>query len=699
MKIKHAKRSLALLLAFMLTFSMLIGLSATTLADGDVVINILHTNDVHGRFYADANNSAMIGIDKVAAIRSETPNSILVDAGDALHGLPLVNQSEGMNAVKLMVAAGYTVMTPGNHEFNYGFARLTELAAVAAEGGLDLISSNIYDEDGNAFLDTTKIVEIEGVKVGFFGLTTLTTPDITIDSSALDFRAYKASAESAIAELRSAGAQVIVGLAHVTRSEIEDLIGELADKPDIILEGHDHTLGSTEIGGVVVASTGEYQENLGIVTVTVGAGGEITDITAGVISRADTAEIEGDADVKEIAEEMKAELAVENSKVVATSEIALSHDRGSDDGAAIGVRNSEQALGNLVADAMRLVSGSDVALTNGGGLRATIKVGDLTLGDIREVLPFGNWLTVIEISAADLYTALQSGLSRLPATNGGFPQISGMDVVYDLSASSGRVISITIDGEVLDRNDKATTFTLATNNFLALGRDGYDVFGDLEIVAEFGSLDDILIQHIAGNLGGTITAENTKIDGRLAERPGATFVAGVDLAISEGLVPANMQRQYIRTTTRLEFAQLAVLLYETWTGEEIEVGDNPFTDTEDVNAIKAFAIKVTTGQGDGSIFNPDGTLTRQQAATMLERLARALGQPLPAEAPVFTDSNRIAGFAINAVGAVQAAGIMTGISGGRFDPLGSYSRQQSIITIARLFEKLEVVEEAPDLAA
>lgn len=689
---------MTLLLALSMVFSMLIGLSGTTLAEGEIEINILHTNDVHGRFYADANNTGMIGIDKVTTIKNNTPNSILVDAGDAVHGLPLVNESTGMNAIELMVAAGYSVMTPGNHEFNYGFERFKELVEAATDGGLEIVSSNIYTGDGDALLPTSTIVEVEGIKIGFFGLTTLTTPNISLGAMELDFKAYKASAESAIAELRSDGAQVIVGLAHFTRTEIVELVKALDDKPDLILEGHDHTAGSVTEDGVVIASTGEYQNNLGLVTITIDESGTISNITAGLMSKADVEaeEIEGDAEVKKMAEEMTAEIEQINSKVVAASEVALSHDRGTDDGALLGLRNSEQALGNLVADSMRIISGADVALMNGGGVRAAVKVGDLTLGDIRSILPFGNWLTVIEISAAQIYTAMDSGLSKLPLTDGRFPQISGMEVVYALS-DSNRIVSIKVGGVAIDRNDTTTKFKLATNQFLALGMDGYTVFGDLPIVAEFGTLDDILIEYIADYLDGTITAENTKIDGRTSERPGAAFVEGVAAAIGAGLVPENMQRHYNRTTTRLEFARLAVLFYETVTGEEIETGDNPFTDTEDENAIKAFAIGVTTGVGDGTLFNEDGTLTRQQAATMLNRLAEALEQPFPASAPVFTDNNRIAGWAINAVGAVQAAEIMQGVGGGRFDPLGSYSRQQSILTIARMFAALE--EADGDIAA
>jgi hypothetical protein len=147
-----------------------------------------------------------------------------------------------------------------------------------------------------------------------------------------------------------------------------------------------------------------------------------------------------------------------------------------------------------------------------------------------------------------------------------------------------------------------------------------------------------------------------------------------------------LQTKYTQTITRAEFAALAVTMYEKMTGKTIATGRNPFTDTNDINAIKAAAIGVTTGTGDGSTFSPRVQLTREQAATMLSRLADALDQPLTRRDTTFADRGSIAAWATGAVGQVQAAGIMGGTGNNMFSPGGSYTREQSIATLVRLYD-------------
>jgi 2',3'-cyclic-nucleotide 2'-phosphodiesterase (5'-nucleotidase family) len=670
-----------------MVFSMLIGIQITVLADGETVINILHTNDIHGRLFGVGSS---VGIDKVAEIRASTPNAILVDAGDAFDGRPLVNLEQGINAVRLMVAAGYRVMAPGNHDFNFGSDRLLELAGIAADGGLEIVSANVFHkETGNPFLPATTTVDIDGVKVGFFGLTTITTPVVThpLNVATLEFRAYKQAAESAIAALRGQGAQVIIALAHFACEDIQALIEELDDKPDVVIEGHDHHLGSKTVGDVLIAGAGQYLENLGQVSITVSASGEVTDKVAILIPVADTEEIEGNPEVRAIAEEVLAEVEAQMSEVFAVSEVFFSSARGDNEGL-LGVRNSEQPIGNLIADAMRVIGETDIALMNGGGIREDLSVGDLTKGGILSMLPFGNYLVIVEVTPAIIFEVMEHALAPLPNVTGGFPHFSGMRVVYTLAGSGDKVVSIEIDGKLLDRDDDETVFTMGIHDFMAAGGDGFAMLEDMDTVAELGTLEVIVIQYITEALNGVITAENVKVDGRLTEIPARWAIEEIAAAIEAGLVPARMQSRYNQPTTRAEFAELAVILYELVTGEEIE-DRVEFDDTDDVNVQKAAAIGVVTGVSPG-VFRPDGTLQRQQAATMLARLAEALEMPFPAEAPVFTDNSLIAEYALGAVGAVQAAEVMSGMPDGSFAPRASYQRQQSIATILRLFSLVSV---------
>ena len=176
--------------------------------------------------------------------------------------------------------------------------------------------------------------------------------------------------------------------------------------------------------------------------------------------------------------------------------------------------------------------------------------------------------------------------------------------------------------------------------------------------------------------------------GPSVETPSSWAVEQVSAAIAANLVPENLQSKYTQATTRAEFASLAVTLYETVTGNAIETGNNPFTDTSDINAIKAAAIGVTTGTTE-TTFSPDANLTREQAATMLSRLANAMEKPLPQQVSTFNDNASIATYAFEAVGQMQVTEIMGGVGDNTFSPKSPYTREQSIMTIWRLFEIVE----------
>ena len=348
----------------------------------------------------------------------------------------------------------------------------------------------------------------------------LSAPTTTnpVDVESLEFKAYKESSENVIAELKNNGADIIVALAHVSRVEVEELIAALDEKPDIILDGHDHILNSTVVDGVLIAQVGQYQENLGQVSITINSNGEIVEKTANIITKADTAEIAGDADVKALAEAMKQTVLELYGEVVAMSEVFLSSGRGTDDGQTLGLRNSEQPLGNLVTDAMRVIGNADIAIINGGSIRADIQEGEITKGMINSIMPFGNVLFIKEATPKALKEMMENGLKFAPVTDGRFPQISGMSVLYDQSDSAGeKVISITIHGKDLDLTDDTTIYKLATTDFMAQGGDEYTAIQALQTVAEMGSLDEIFEEYITSLPNKTITADDAKIEGRIKE--------------------------------------------------------------------------------------------------------------------------------------------------------------------------------------
>lgn len=462
----------------------------------------------------------MIGIDKIAAIKKATRNALLVDAGDTLHGLPIANTTQGSNIIELMNLAGYDVMTPGNHDFNYGSDKLKEYAE-AGTTRFNIISSNIVNKaDGSLWLPSTAIKTINGIKIGFFGLTTTDTTIMTNPSnvSSLEFEGYLSSARKAIDNLKAEDVDVIIGLTHISRPFVKELAKHLAGDVDVIIDGHDHLSTKDSESGVLIAGSGQYEENLGSISLILNQDKDIIQKDAKLIQKADTENIIPDSDVKARASTMMELVNTLFSQKIGTSEVLLSSERGSFSGGQItnGVRNSEMPLGNLVADAIRSILEADLAITNGGGLRADIKIGDITAGTLNSVLPFGNYGVIKEVTAKQLKAILEHGLSDAPVPAGKFPQISGMRIEYNPNAPVGsKVTKITVGNTIINLNDATTKYKLATNDFMANGGDGYTAIKELKTLIEGDSLDVVLEKYVKSHPGVKITKAYENIQGRI----------------------------------------------------------------------------------------------------------------------------------------------------------------------------------------
>jgi len=488
--------------------------AATVFAQEDPTVTILHTNDVHGRFLP---SGTAIGICTIATILEETPNAILVDAGDTFHGIPFATINRGMDVVNLMSAAGYSLFTPGNHDFNFGQDRLLELEAAAA---FDFISANVY-RGGTLLFDAVAVREINGVTIGFFGLAHPSTYYLTNPTNivGITFADPVASARSAVAQLQELEVDVIVALAHMGSGARSDYrvdgwaitVAEEVDGIDIIIDGHSHNLHTNGlvVNDTVIAQAGDHGRNVGRVDITV-YDGEVT-IAAGYISREYAVEnFEPNAAVEAVIEEILAYQSEIMDIVVAYLPQTLYQ---------AAIRSEEMPLGNLIADAVLWTSGADIAFANGGGIRDILSAGYVTKGDIITVLPFGNYVVTVEVTPAILWEAMENGVSALPG-GGRFPQISGFSFTFAPEAEDGeRVQSLSVDGVELDRNDTETTFVLAINNFMAAGGDDYSMFVDLPVLLEFGNLDEILIEFI-----NYADLENLAVEGRIVavDAPEAT---------------------------------------------------------------------------------------------------------------------------------------------------------------------------------
>lgn len=474
--------------------------------DEEVMISIVHTNDTHARVEAGGYDG--MGFERVATIVSQieaaNPNTLVLDAGDAFHGQTIATLNEGESIVKIFNEIGYDAMTPGNHDFNYGKERLLELDEMAE---FPILAANVYYDDYSEFLPGYTVKEIDGVKVGIFGISTPETvyKSHPANTEGLEFFDPVIASKLMVAKLED-DVDVIVGLVHLGLDEssihTSRLVAENVEGIDLIVDGHSHTElpEGLMVGNTLIAQAGGYDNNVGIVDLVV-KNGMVTSKSARLINKEEAAELEPDPAITAIIAEVKEANDLITEEFVSENSIELVGEREF-------VRAGETNLGNLITDSMVEFTGADVALTNGGGIRASIPADDITVGDVITVLPFGNYVVTIDVTGAEIVEALEHGLSAYPETLGAFPHIAGMNVVFDPSQEVGsRVVEVTVGEEELDME---ATYSLATNDFLAAGGDDYTMFGDNEITALYPGLDEILIEYIK-----EYGTEGSPIEGRI----------------------------------------------------------------------------------------------------------------------------------------------------------------------------------------
>lgn len=453
-------------------------------------LTIVHTNDIHG-FYVegkyDGMGAAKIGA-YVDAVRAANTNTLFLDAGDALQGNNLVTLSEGEYGVQIMNMLGYDAMTIGNHEFDYGADRLLELEGLMT---FPLIAANIKYDDGTDFSTPYIIKEMDGFKVGIFGLATPETlykshPDNTVG---LVFEDPSVAAARMVAELGSQ-VDVIIALSHlgIEGDVSSKLLAETVTGIDLIIDGHSHSDldYGLEVNGTLIVQAGEKSKNLGVVKFDI-EDGKVISVYAYQYDKSEAAAGDEKQVILDLVTELKALNAIIENEVVAYSPVELNGERAF-------VRTGETNLGNMLTEALLDISGADIALTNGGGIRTSIDIGDVTKGEVLTVLPFGNTVRVIELTGADVIAAIENGIAKYPEANGGFPHIAGITVKFDSTKEAGsRVVEILVNGVLLD---ETTTYTLVTNDFLVAGGDGYKMFKGKKVVAEYGAMDEVLTDYM-----------------------------------------------------------------------------------------------------------------------------------------------------------------------------------------------------------
>lgn len=504
-----------------MSLSMIAGLAASTPtltaeAKEDLTgkLVVIHTNDMHGRYETDEKEGSL-GMSAVRALKgyyqSQGANVLLFDAGDFSQGTNLVNYYDGLDSVHFMNAAGYDAVTLGNHEFDFGFEELQKMAEVAE---FPILDANIISQETNEpCFDDNKVFEFKNMKVGVFGLDTPETqtssnPKNVKDVTFLDGAELYACAQTQVDALKAQGCDYIICLGHLGVDESSegrrsaDVVANVTGI-DLFIDGHSHTRidGGITINGTKIVSTGSYLEKIGVVVY------DGKNTNAKLIN--DLYSIGGCPEMDKFVKTFSDIVDEAYAGLFATTTNYLNGER------APGVRTFETNLGDFAADAYKYIAQTyvdennmnitiDGAIQNGGGIRASIQPGDISMNTLYSVFPFGNTISIVTLTGEQLLEALEASCHACPEASGAFPQVSGIvlsidttvpyaageqypESTYFAPANPGSRVTIeTVGGKAFDPK---ATYNIAVNNFMADGGDTYYVFTKAAKVIDTGVVD------------------------------------------------------------------------------------------------------------------------------------------------------------------------------------------------------------------
>lgn len=694
--------------------------------DGKTVI--LHSNDVHGSIMTINDKGkpeavgSLMGYANMAALAADYEakgaNVIIADAGDFSQGSTYVSTSKGLEAVNMMNAAGYDIATLGNHEFDYGYAQLTDNLKSAK---FDVVCCNILDADGNLVFAPSKVVDVDGVKIGFIGVN---TPESQTKANPALIQGLKwLSGEDMVKAVRAEAdklaetVDVTVVLAHlgVDDSSVPNTSYDLLkglNGVDFIIDGHSHTV-LKATAEKPIQSTGTAFDNIGVIVIDnekkAIESNELVEITK------DSAK---DETVAAAAQAIIDKIDAEYGEVFAKSDVDLNGARSVDANGVYGNRDGETNLGDLITDSMvwqvkqnldgiTVPAENIVAITNGGGIRAAIAKGDITKKDVNTVLPFGNTIAVVYVTGAELIEALEASTYCSPASAiGGFPQVAGIemtvdpDKTYDANEETypgstyygpktiNRVTIDSINGKAFD--EKAT-YAVITNNFLAAGGDTYYAFASASAQFDTGiPLDEALMSYIADELNGVVGQQYAGPQGRVI------YPHTHDTELRNDKAPTCTEDGYTgdmvckicgRVMEKGEPIEATGHDFEDGHGTCTICGFAPFSDIANSGycdyIVVGWAAGIVGGYPDGT-FRPNNEVTRGQFITMLWR---ACGEPEAENAELtFTDAANIPDDYKAAVAWGVEAGIIYGYGDNTFRHGTPISRAQMATFSYRLMD-------------
>lgn len=482
------------------------GLLTTSAYAAPYTLTIFHTNDLHGR----TDHYPQL-ITTLTEARKRFGDGLLLDAGDIFSGTLYFTEYQGRDAVEFMNVMGYNAFVPGNHEFDLGDPENGHqaLAAFFAAADFPILGANlnfstspefanrlgewISAEPRSGHLYDGIVVEHDGQRIGIFGLSTPSSDAVSSPGN-VTISDYREAAEAMVAEFAAQGIDKIVALTHLGYDSDPSmgndlLLAQHVEGVDVIIGGHSHTRLDTPVmltendrgepmAPTVIGQAGEYGQYLGVMQVTFDDSGKVLEANGELLA---TDEREPDAEAAALLAPYTAKIEeVRDTQVGARLVSALPNPRHGN-GDEQSVRADETALGNLIADgqlaaARRVNPETVLAIQNSGGIREPIAQGDVSVGELIAVQPFGNRLALVSVTGAELLETFEIGLTNAPDESGGFLQVSeGTELVYDSRRPVGeRVVSLKVaQNGTLQPIDPESTYTIATNHFTAAGGDSH----------------------------------------------------------------------------------------------------------------------------------------------------------------------------------------------------------------------------------
>lgn len=707
------------LLAMLLCLSMLFSLSAWTLAveakSDDIVI--LHTNDAH------CGVSDGLGYAGVAAYKADMEAAYnyvaLVDCGDAIQGETIGMVSAGSYLVDIMNELGYDYATFGNHEYDFKLPRLAELTQQADYTYLSCNFKYIGSGTSELSYKPYEIATYGETKVAFLGIT---TPESFVKSTPAYFKddngkyiysfsedttgtALYSAVQQTVDQALAEGADYVIALAHLGVEGTtegwtsEDVIAHTTGI-DAVLDGHSHEAYNKLVGnkdgvGVILAQTGTKLENLG--KLTIHSGGILTEelISSSVYTKKDE-------HITEYIKTITDSFADYTLETVGRADVDLVIN---DESGNRIIRNQETNLGDLCADAFRVMMDADIGIMNGGGIRKAVKTGAITRNDLLSVFPWGNLPCKIELTGQNILDMLELGASKYPSENGGFLHVSGLK--YTILSGVPSSVETNAQGEfvkvaggyrvcnvqVLNKTsglyeplDLDRTYTLGGIDYtIVYCGDGFTMFQDAKILKKADATytdAHMLAAYIKNKLGGVVGEDYAAPQGRItvySDIKGSDwYLDAVRYVLSTGLM--NGTGRNFSPNASLTRAMLVTILYREAGSPAVTTRvSSRFTDCEEDSwyapAVVWAAENGIVGGYDDGTFAPDKPITRQEMAKVLygyDKVSGKAGQAFSVQL-TYTDLSSIASWALESVNYCTAAQYLSG-SNGAFDPNGTATR-------------------------